>query len=469
MKSSYTSEIEQTIVQFLKDFHANSLIEQEKIDNALSSKKKSSSTKDSTKKFAHRKAIFLYGEAGIGKTTFIQSILSTQQYHTIYTHAGDLRNKSFVKEFTTKNMSKTSLVSNDIAIVLDNIENMNNGDKLGINTLITIVRPKHTKSQMKDDTTCNPIICICNTAIDKKIQELKKVSIVVEMPKPPIEEIARHLNEQTNHVLEGMDTEFYRDTLTYIDNNWRKCANVVKYFHTFKDLKMFRSAMSQLFTTKHFENNTKRTTLYLLKNAELNSAMNWMDEKEKIVVSLMFHENMIDANTLSNGGHNTQRMYLDILDLIKRGDVLDTIFLKNSNEIILNQISFYLKCILPHRIFHQESKMYPIVGLPESSSDLRFTKALTKKRTKFNNNEFVNSICQKLFFGRKTIYDMTMKGEIDSHMLSRLTDRSSTSETKKIDLELKRIHKFVQFRQHPSIGSIVDHESIENECSDIDE
>ena len=57
---------------------------------------------------------------------------------------------------------------------MDEIDGMNNGDKGGINTLIKLIRPKKTKKQKLEEVTMNPIICIGNYHIDKKIKELSR-------------------------------------------------------------------------------------------------------------------------------------------------------------------------------------------------------------------------------------------------------------------------------------------------------
>ena len=57
---------------------------------------------------------------------------------------------------------------------MDEIDGMNSGDKGGINALIKLIRPKKTKKQKKEDITMNPIICIGNYHIDKKIKEMMK-------------------------------------------------------------------------------------------------------------------------------------------------------------------------------------------------------------------------------------------------------------------------------------------------------
>ena len=72
---------------------------------------------------------------------------------------------------------------------MDEIDGMNNGDKGGINSLIKLIRPKKTKKQKTEEITYNPIICIGNYHIDKKIKELMKVCIPIELNKPTDKQI----------------------------------------------------------------------------------------------------------------------------------------------------------------------------------------------------------------------------------------------------------------------------------------
>ena len=64
---------------------------------------------------------------------------------------------------------------------MDKIDGMNNGDKGGINTMIKMLRPKKTKKQKQEDYSMNPVICVGNHCVDKKMKELMKVCHVFEM------------------------------------------------------------------------------------------------------------------------------------------------------------------------------------------------------------------------------------------------------------------------------------------------
>ena len=65
--------------------------------------------------------------------------------------AGDIRNKPVIETITKHNMSDKNVLSmfhgkiKHMAIVMDEIDGMNSGDKGGINSLIKLIRPKKNK------------------------------------------------------------------------------------------------------------------------------------------------------------------------------------------------------------------------------------------------------------------------------------------------------------------------------------
>ena len=126
-----------------------------------------------------KRGLYIYGAPGCGKTNFVMEILKELNYDVIKYDAGDIRNKNIIDTITKNNISDKNIISlfykkpKPIAIVMDEIDGMNNGDKGGINSLIKLIRPKKTKKQKIEDSTFSPIICISNYHIDKKIKELK--------------------------------------------------------------------------------------------------------------------------------------------------------------------------------------------------------------------------------------------------------------------------------------------------------
>ena len=163
--------IENEIKQFLRDFQGQT-------DNLL-----------------FKKGLYIYGSSGTGKTYFIKRILQEMNYDIINYDAGDVRNKALIETITSNNISNRNVLDmlnkkdKKIAIIMDEIDGMNNGDKGGINALIKIIRQKKTKKQKAENMTKNPIICIGNYYIDKKIKELMKVCNVYELKTPTREQM----------------------------------------------------------------------------------------------------------------------------------------------------------------------------------------------------------------------------------------------------------------------------------------
>ena len=133
------------------------------------------------------RGLYIHGESGVGKTHLIKQVLKDMNYDMIYYDASDVRNKAIIDGLANNNMADTNVMSmfhkkiKKIAIVMDDVDGMNNGDKGGINNLIKLIRPKKTKKQKKEEYTLNPIICIGNAHVDKKIKELKNVCVCIKV------------------------------------------------------------------------------------------------------------------------------------------------------------------------------------------------------------------------------------------------------------------------------------------------
>ena len=86
-------------------------------------------------------------------------------YDIISFDAGDVRNKNIIENITKHNMSDKNVLSlfynttKKIAIIMDEIDGMNSGDKGGINALIKLIRPKKTKKQKKKNNNESNNMC----------------------------------------------------------------------------------------------------------------------------------------------------------------------------------------------------------------------------------------------------------------------------------------------------------------------
>jgi Cdc6-like AAA superfamily ATPase len=145
---------------------------------------------DKCQQTTFKKGIYIYGSPGTGKSHFVVQLLKELGYDAIVYDAGDVRNKSLFQNIDSNHLSNRNVLDlmnrkvKKIAIVMDEIDGMNNGDKGGIDALIKLIRQKKTKKQKAENTTLNPIICIGNHKNDKKIRELMKACHTFELKIP---------------------------------------------------------------------------------------------------------------------------------------------------------------------------------------------------------------------------------------------------------------------------------------------
>lgn len=215
---------------------------------------------------AFKKGIYIYGEPGTGKTTFVTNILKELNYDIIKYDAGDIRNKSVIDDITKHNMSDKNIMSifnkkiKKIAIIMDEIDGMNNGDKGGINTLIKLIRPKKTKKQKLEEMTMNPIVCIGNYKVDKKIKELMKVCNIIELNTPNDSQMKFILSSILPNAHESIKTKI----INYVQSDLRKLNNIYNIY--LNNPSIFSSNLIEnIFQLKSYNDDTKKNYLQVIK------------------------------------------------------------------------------------------------------------------------------------------------------------------------------------------------------------
>ena len=342
--------------------------------------------------------IYLYGESGTGKTTFVMNILKELNYDVVKYDAGDVRNKSIIENITKHNMSDKNIMSlfnkkaKKIAIVMDEIDGMNNGDKGGINSLIKIVRPKKTKKQKLEENTMNPIICIGNYHIDKKIKELMKVCNVIEL-KPPTN---GQMNEIISLLMPKLEKNMKNNIGCFIQNDLKKLVNIYEiYIHNSDILK--NEIFNNIFEKKSINDDTKNITNNLFNNNYDITHHNYIiNDTDRTIIGLLWHENVIDYISKEDN-KKVVSFYLKVLDNMCFSDYIDRItFQKQIWQF--NEMTSLIKTFYNNKIFHEHFQVKPKI------TEIRFTKVLTKYSTEYNNYIFIQNLCQLLNMDQKDLY-----------------------------------------------------------------
>ena len=217
-----------------------------------------------------RRGIYVYGAPGTGKTRFVEYVLQKMNYDILKYDAGDVRNKNVIDNLTKNNMSDKNILSlfhkkiKKIAIIMDEIDGMNSGDKGGINTLIKLIRPKKTKKQKKENITMIPIICIGNYHIDKKIKEMMKVCVTIELKTPTAANIKRIINLMMPK-LDFACSTLNTNILKYIGGDLRKINSVYEIYKNQQSI-LKNKIIANLFQPKTNNEDTKNITKKLLNN-----------------------------------------------------------------------------------------------------------------------------------------------------------------------------------------------------------
>jgi len=389
----------------IKSININNIFERDKIANEI--KNILLSFDEKSKELSFKKGFYIYGSPGSGKTEFVMNLLKELDYDVIKYDAGDVRNKSLIDTITSNNVSNRNVLHmmtkkvKKIAIVMDEIDGMNNGDKGGITALIKIIRQKKTKKQRLENMTMNPIICIGNYYIDKKIKELMKVCNTFELKSPTtaqmtkvITNIIPKLNEQTSKKQRDL-------LLNYIQGDMRKLMFVYDMFSKKPEL-MTEQTLNTIFHIKSYSEDSKKITKTLInKPFRIEEHNKIMNETDRTIVALLWHENIVDVLT-NLPIETTFPFYLRILENMCFADYIDRITFQNQIWQF-NEMSSLIKTFYNNKLYHDTFPENKNIFKP---SEVRFTKVLTKYSTEYNNMVFIYNLSQELDLDKKDLISL---------------------------------------------------------------
>ena len=382
-----------------------------------------------------KKGIFIKGEKGIGKTQFIVNLLKKNNYDIINYDNTIIRNKCLIDNISSNNISSYNVCSmfsenvKKIAIIFDDIDSMNHGDKSAISSLIKLIRQKKTKKQKLENKTTNPIICINNVSNDKKILELEKVCDVFKLNSPNNEELLEIINKILPNLFvyeTNVNNIIKNNILNFLNNNLIGFNKLIFYYKIDFIKKIFYTNYNSFSITSNnsIKNNVKKL---LEKNYDLNN--NFILENERTTLSLLYHENIIQLFT------NNLNEYIKILDNFTFSDYIDRlIFQKQIWQ--LNDMNYIIK-IFYNNFLLKKFALYKNIDIDK----IIFTKILTKYSSEYNNYIFIYNLLQTFLIEKKDLF-LIYKEELlfNEEKINNLIENLNLNFNK---VELIRLIKFI--------------------------
>ena len=356
-----------------------------------------------------QKGLYVCGPPGIGKTRFVCDTIKKNNFDVIYYNSTHVRNRNLIDMLTQNNMATTNVYSmmiketKKLVVVLDDLENMNSGDKTTLNSLIKIIRVKKTKKQANESSSSTPIVCIGNIMPDKdykKINEIANVCRVIRLNTPTDKHIRKLL--EVNKI-----PPLLNDTLVRLaSGNLRKLYMLMSILNTVSDDKTLHTL---IYTNDTDGTNIKNITQTLFNKKHDLDVLKYVNDADRTTVSLLYHENMIDyINKSQLNDLAAYKLYGDVLSNICYGDYIDRITFQKQIWNF-NEMSFLIKVLMNKNICEN-------CNISKTNlNTIRFTKILTKYSTEYVNTVFLNTMCQTLGMDRKDLESFTQENKDTMH------------------------------------------------------
>ena len=343
-----------------------------------------------------KRCIYIHGEPGVGKTQFVFNILDKLNYDIIRYNITDLKNKEYNDLLYKNGVSRNSIrgmITNSQRrniIVIDDNMSPDSIEKNILSSFIKLVRPKKNKRQISDEICITfPIVCICNSSVDKYTKPLMDACICIHIPSPtPIQllhfsmEMGLSNDSSTKNII--MDSNGDLGTLSLLIDLKKNDVDV--------------DNVGDIFMKKNNNTHTKKMIGELLNNSyDLNYHDTLLNEQDGNVAGLLVHENIIDQMDKSHITH-TLGIYYDTISMLCKTDINDR-YIFGTQSWCISEPNNILKIMYPGYNIRQN------IEHCKHLSDIRFTKILNKHNIEHNNYTFITMLSNKLMMNRYDLLD----------------------------------------------------------------
>lgn len=130
-----------------------------------------------------KRAAFLYGPPGVGKTVCVETLANDLSLELVEKNASDYRTAEAVQRFAGLASQYGTLFGGRRLILLDELDGITGtADKGGVRAVIEIIKAAQC-----------PVVLVANNAYDPRFGTLRRHCLLVEFKKPTIRQVVQHL------------------------------------------------------------------------------------------------------------------------------------------------------------------------------------------------------------------------------------------------------------------------------------
>lgn len=342
-----------------------------------------------------KRCVYVYGEPGVGKSRFVYNILNILNYDIIRYTVTDIKNKEMSDILYNNGVSGQSIkgmftntMRKNIIVIDDNLS-PDTIEKNILSSFIKLVRPKKNKRQISNERCISfPVVCICNSSIDKYTRPLMDASICIHLPPPTASQLVGFSN------IMGVPSNCSDELVKHCNGDLRTLSLFIQL--GVNNINM--ETIDDIMIKNNKDVYTKKIIEGIINHGEgINYHEGILNEQDGNIGGLLVHENIIDIIE-GLDVRSTMGTYYSIIDVLCKTDLNDRYIFRNQSWGI-SEPNNILKIMYPGYII--KDHINPHIKL----SDIRFTKVLNKHNIEHNNITFLTSMSNKLLLGRDKLID----------------------------------------------------------------
>lgn len=368
-------------------------------DDLIGNQNKLQTIEDWIKNFHQPKAkkiLLLSGPPGIGKTLTAHLILEKYNYKVVEYNASSIRGPKNIKEIFSNILGYNSIVDifkkTPTGVIMDEIDTLcYGGDKGGMGEFLNIIKKKKKKDGSFDIN--NPIICTYNQFTDKKLTDLKNLSIEVKMNKPTNNDLEIILDNIINSEKLKIDIFAKQMLIKHSMGDIRRMINIIYdiYISYGKEMNITMDILENvinIFMKKNIDPQIFDSTYNIFNSQDktLRELIEYYDA-DKLLFPMMVHENYIGC-IYNRNIEDKFPIILECIDALIDNDIYQTKMYENQNWSMLDNAAI-LFCGKINKIAKIDK---PITIMDK----INYTTLLNKISLYHTNKKLINSLNNKL-------------------------------------------------------------------------